>query len=66
MVALFVSACSDREPDATDSGGEVVASTQDELSGVGVEKVIPLRMVHLLDCNPKDPRCMWKGVLGTS
>ena len=57
---LIVSSCSSSGPaDSADEQGEV-ASTEQPMSAVGMEKFIPLRIVNVLACNPALSTCKWK------
>jgi len=64
-VLSLLGACSTIEQQASDPDGgiqESVASTSDPLSVPGMEKIVPLRIVHLLSCNPSLSSCAaWKG-----
>jgi len=57
---LGAGGCSDLPSGGTDTNPDYIASVEESLSGQGVEKVIPLRFVNLLDCQPSSSGCQWK------
>ena len=61
IIAVFaVVACSGEDPAESEKEDEPIASVQEPMTGVGMEKLIPLRIVNVMDCNPALPTCYWK------
>ena len=60
--ALLVGAsgCGEREETEAIGRNDSVTSTQEPLNGLGMEKLIPLRIVNAMNCNPALPTCNWE------
>ena len=60
LVFLGLGACSSKalRESENDVGG--VSTVEESLSSMGMEKLIPLRIVNLLNCEPTLSTCSWK------
>ena len=60
LVILAAGGCWEPPSGDSDSNPNDVASAQESLSGQGVYKIVPLRIVNLLPCQPNASGCDWK------
>ncbi|MCL2825153.1 MAG: hypothetical protein FWD57_14275, partial [Polyangiaceae bacterium] len=60
LVILAAGGCWEPPSGEPDSNRNDVASAEESLTGQGVYKIIPLRIVNLLPCQPNASGCSWK------
>jgi hypothetical protein len=62
LAVLTLCGCSTRDAGEADSSLNAIESNEQSLSAIGQEKIIPLRFVNLVHCDPDFVSCgVWKG-----
>ena len=60
VLLILASGCGEFDLTNWAEESETVATTEDPLSGLGMEKLIPLRIINAMNCDPSLPTCNWQ------